>query len=981
MPAASQRAATNRLVSRSLPEHHQSPQALHPLTTTSHSHPAPSSRLHPPDKSSSAGSFLHASPSQVHDPSRMAPPLSVQLRRYWKKLNETDSTGKRSRFAQAFAAFKMGLYFKLFITSILLVRIASHSSQRAFPSSARLPDDHFRLLSSSPHLTHRGTGATSRVRIVVITQTGYSDRLHSLLKSLGEADYDHDAAALDVWMFSSSACNYLPLPLYPLAVALFGPPRFDHSIPRVVHHLQWPHGPKTLVATRTEPNVAHAWQSNRATRNETLIFFDAANVQSVSPHFYTWLKAARTSLDRSHLTGASVLSLDAIPLADGVPSGDNAVLVDAFFPATGAFSPTPDVWVTFQKWFALRTRSWFARPKLPGVLFHVGGYSLLEAMRMYPTHAWFAQFLSEYRERVVHPVLPDRRTLLLRAHGTTAGAIPGSGRRPNFIPRSLLHLDRRAEQDANLLFTPSTASTTYVGTVVNTAMHIPARPVVVNPNLSVTSIAEDDASMDHSRDHDLEHDHELTLFGSSDAIAKYRSTRAVVGGFARARGTASVSMMLVTTETMPLAHSWLCNVAALGITPPALVLVAADDSVAKMLSAFVSRHARVRHDALVVSMRGALRPLASEADRRAIATAVAPHDRERARNVLAVLKRDPDWRLMLLRCLLLRDLLGDGLAVLQLDPAQVWFDDPMPYFDHLFTPPWSASSSSSSTASSSSTSGTTDAVIRPDDSAAGLVDDARDPDAVMAAGSDDELSPGLMMVRPTVGTRHLFARVVDRLFFLSASASFASAATAGAANEGVVVGPGKVRGSSSRRASVVNEQTIVTALVCGRDWSYARRFPRIKAALLDRALFVDARWMDDLLGDGAQQAHRGGARQQQQESEQQQQQQPVTVRNNPAGASVADKVARAKQFGLWFVRVNNTDSARSCDDHAVLAAAKMERPGSGTANSNNYYYHNNNNNINSSNNNINGDRPTGQRRGVGAAGRRRTAFKHSRQSR
>lgn len=87
------------------------------------------------------------------------------------------------------------------------------------------------------------------------------------------------------------------------------------------------------------------------------------------------------------------------------------------------------------------------------------------------------------------------------------------------------------------------------------------------------------------------------------------------------------------------------------------------------------------------------------------------------------------------------------------------------------------------------------------------------------------------------------------MFLLSASAWIALIETTVVTFNGVLTGPCTVC-DISRPARGLQEQIIVTALVGGRYWIYAHLFLRINASLLDRSLFVDARWMDGVLEAG-----------------------------------------------------------------------------------------------------------------------------------
>lgn len=830
MPSTT-RIGANRLVSRSATD----ASASHPYTTppssTSSSAPTPSSTQSTTSRASARSNFQHYDKSSTglqSTLSRNSLSVTLLLRRYWKKLNERDSSGKRSPVAQAFAAFKMGLYFKVFITLVLVLRFVSHSSQRAYPSSSVLPEDHFLSLAANP--------VSPTVRIIVLTQSGYSEPLPKLLKSLADADYDRDTVAVDIWMFASSACNYVPLPLYPLAMAIFGPPRFDHSISPVFDALVWPHGPKRLVAVRTEPDLAHTWQSNRGTANETLVFVDGTIARMLSPSFYIWLKRVRSATRRGMIANAAVFSLDAITVPEGVPATDSAVILDQFFPANAAFSPSQDVWITFQKWYVLATRSWFARPSLPRSL-ALGGYSFLDFLRMHPTRAWFAQFLSTYSERVVYPVLHGNHSLVLRSLGSTAGAIAGSGLVSN------VHLDQLAEFDENLLED---------GSLNNIA--VPERPMLVKANGSVLTT---DEPLAMSFDQTSGRTRRATIADivSSDVVWKYHDVLRRIGDFARSRGSESISFTMVTAAFVQTTFSWLCNVATLDIVPAAIVMIASEDKVARELIEFLSQRPRLKQGSLVISMHGAI-----------VATDKDP-------NAPLLFGTSAYWLLMLQRTFLLRDLLDRGLSILQFETDQIWLSDPLPYIRHE---------------------------LRQERSTDGRVEDFRIPDVIVTTDTLKDVPGNFMYLRPTVGTRHLMSMVVDR-FLMSYQSSRSSRAA-----------------RRNRFHYIANDQSIITTLVTGRDWVYARRYPKVKISVLNRDLFVDGQWFADFEDE------KGDVVKHRRHYTSETSLYPVIVNNNFL-VGVEAKADRAKRFGFWFVQKEKGEDNEAewrCDEEAVRKAAK-----------------------------------------------------------
>lgn len=590
----------------------------------------------PPEKSSSAygGPLL---PTSVPKTSP-SPPCLVMLRRYWKKLNDKDAFGQRSRIGTMIAAFKMGLYFKVFIAVILFLRFASHSSQRSYPTGSVTRENHFYALASAP--------VSPSLRIAVVTESGYADNVKTLLRSLAKADYDRDIVALDVWMFASSTCDYLPLPIYPLGMAIFGPPRFDHSIPPVVHDIEWPHGEKTLVALRSEPDWAGLWESSRGTANETLLFIDATTATMLSPGFYLWLKRARLATQRGMTANAGVFSLDPVNIPDGVPSSDRAVLLEQFFPASSAFSPSKDVWTTFLKWHAKQTRIWFARPSLrkDG---SVGGYDIIDSLRVDPVRAWFAQFMNLYRERVVHPVLPENSTLVLRAGRTTGAKAAGTGR------DGPVHIHRLSEVETNL----------FEGSLKDVS--VPERPVLVKEN---GTVATPDAAFGilEQKIPGKTRGANIDDLVDQSAAKVYRDVLRRIAEFARSRGSQSVSFTLATGSFVDTTLSWLCNVVSLDIVPPAMVIVTSDDKVASQLTKFIAKHPRLEQGSLIISMQGTIK---------AVVYAASP-------DAALHFGTSEYWMLMLQRTFLLRDLLQYGISVLHFETDQIWLSDPMPYIQH-----------------------------------------------------------------------------------------------------------------------------------------------------------------------------------------------------------------------------------------------------------------------------------------------------------
>ncbi|CAN8077290.1 unnamed protein product [Agarophyton chilense] len=698
--------------------------------------------------------FSHSAANITASVSTHSASLLKSLRKFWRRLNQ-DTAGKRSRLSHMIAAFKMGLYFKVFITLLLVLRFASHSSQRTYPSQALLRNHHLHNIASAP--------VSPAMRIVVVSHAATSDDLRTLLHSLSKADYEKDTVSLDVWLFASSLCDYFPLPLYPLAMAIFGPPRFDHSIPQVVQSAVWPHGHKTLIAHRAEPDFSKLWESSSGTANETLLFIDASVTKSVSPAFYTWLKRTRQAIDRGMIANAGVISLDSVVVPDVVPTSDRAVMLEQFFPATSAFSPTQDVWITFLKWYEMHTRSWFAHPTLNREL-NLGGYDFIEALRISPVRAWFAQFLDLYRERVLHPMMQEKETLLVRLARTTGPRVSGAGQ-----PYQV-HLDPQSELDANL----------FEGTLKDTV--VPEQPVLVKWDAMVTT-ADAGYGLSSANIAGKTRSAAIEDLLSKEGAIMYRNVLRRIGEFARSRGTSTVSFTLATAEVLQTTMSWLCNVAALDIAPPAMVIVTSEQNIADELRKFMSLHPRLEQGSLIISLEGAI-------------MAISGADSPDARLKYGTTEY---WALILQRTFLLRDLLEHGVSILHFETDQIWLSDPMPYVQHE---------------------------LKFDGSSGSLIEDFRYPDIVVSR-SGNEIAGDFIYFRSSISTRQLLSTVVDR-FFVSYSE--------------LVRVP---RSKGEDKLVIANDQTLLTALVLGGDAKYRGKYPGVKYKELNKELFVDGRWFLD----------------------------------------------------------------------------------------------------------------------------------------
>lgn len=734
--------------------------------------------------------------------------------------------------ARSFTAFKMGLYFKVLITAILILRFAHHSSQRTLPIDSLTPEQHFYALSSAP--------VSPSMRIVVVTQSGHAENVAGLLKSLSNADFDRDTVALDVWMFFSSTCDYLPLPLYPLGMAVFGLPRFDHSIAPAVHDVKWVHGEKTLVAQRSRQDWSRLWESSRGTANESLLFIDAALTTSVSPAFYIWLKKARLATDRGMVASAGVVSLDALSIPDSVPNSDHAVLSEQFFPSTSVFSPTQDVWHTFLRWHAMKRRRWLRRPSLSTYL-SLGGYDRLDALRVDPAKAWFSQFLDEYKERVVYPVLPENHTLILRRAGTTGRNVPGTG------GNGVVRIHENAEAESSLL----------EGSLSDIAL--PERPVLVKPHGEV-STPDAPYGLVEGKIPGKERGANIEDLVDKHAASKYKDVLRRIADFARSRGSESISFTLSTGAFLDTTISWLCNVIALDIAPPAIVIVASDDRVEEQLNDFISQHKRIEQGSLVISMQGAVK---------AVAYASSP-------DAALHFGSSEYWMLMLQRTFLIRDLLLHGLSVLLFETDQIWLGDPLPFIRHELHHP-----SISSTAKRSS-----------DDNGSGS------PDMVVTLTTTKEIPGNFFYLRSSLGTRLILSTIVDR-FFVSYQRSL------------------KTKAAKEKRFHyIANDQSLLTDLVLGNDWRFARRFPRVRYSVLNDQLFVDGTWFLDFEDEN-------GAKVTKRKHYTSETSLYPVVLNNNFLIGVDAKMKRAQRFGFWFMKKNPTDLSPICDEPAIKKATNF----------------------------------------------------------
>jgi hypothetical protein len=601
--------------------------------------------------------------------------LYVRARRFWKRIGDKDS-GYHPLLTRAvrlaFRAAKLGIYLKIIIVCVLFLRLACHSAQMATPSAAISPSTHLAAIRTAAH--------PPALRIIVITAHGDPAGLTALLSSLETATFEPNiSVALDLWLFTTTKANALPIFLLPLAVALFGPPRFDHNVAAAARSFGWHHGSKTLIATRTEQNWVSTWSPVPNTANETLLFIDAARARSLSPTFYSWLKSAK-----SKRTDVLAYALDALSITpclatkhhgnnnnSGSPAPSvmgNSILIETFFPGTAAFSPTFDGWVTFLKWH--RKHSWglLNSPVLHPAT-RVGSYDRWEAQRVDPVRAWFAQFAYEYEARVVYPMLPDSQVLVVRKPGLsdpayTAGVGVEDVTRSNVdeyhVSRSV-HLSVDAEVRANE-YVDSGASLIFAQPDEETVLKWDGAYDSANSPFGQRT----PSRTDHATDR-IVASRRGSSFGSGDILnvdSSNNHDKAVrqIASFAFQNNQNSVTIVPVSKSSIDSVCNWLCNVGTLHIVPAGLVLLASNDSVGNELRRFVSSSRTLS--------RSQSRPLALVLS---------------LQHVLTRTPSSPRWssgaevRLTLDRALIVRDVLRRGLSVFLTSSDQVWLHDPVPY--------------------------------------------------------------------------------------------------------------------------------------------------------------------------------------------------------------------------------------------------------------------------------------------------------------
>lgn len=750
--------------------------------------------------------------------------LASRVRRAWKRWSSED--GRRTRVGAMVAAFKMGIYFKVFITLLIAGRFLFSSVQMSFPTSAIDVDAHHSRLRSSTH--------APAARVIVVAERGDAHKLSALLRSLSSARYGGAKVDLDVWTFRSSMCNAVPLPLYPLAVVVFGPPRFDHSIDSAVASLRWPHGRKTFVAVKDEPDWARTWIATSGTANETIVFVDATSARAVSPAYYEWLVAARARMGAGTRVNAAVFALDAVG-APGAKPGTGAVLTEAFMPATTVFSPTQDAWSAFLEWHEKQSARWFSRPRIPRAL-RTSGYDLIKSFRVHPLRAWFSQFLFNFEERVVHPILPGGKALILHTSKPVNGRRRGAG-----------------EVWGVHLVSPADLSGLFSGSVDK--LPIPEKPKVlkwdasINPYGSAFGIETSGISTQIQLVR-------LQDVMSAEGATKYLAELDHVVEFSNTRAAGSpLWIMVVSGANANEVLSWLCNVATLGIVPKPLVLFAADARVAARLKKFVAEQPALLKETLVVSLDGALGALQRADD---TMTPGSP----------------ADLRQLVEHAVLVRDLLGHGVALVQMHNSQIWLEDPQL---HLRT-----------------------AVDLGEQFAFGerVPGTVGGPEMVVAGTEGASIRDSLLFVRPTPATRRLWSEVASRLY-----REYRESMDVGdESRPGALANWWRGSGESGEAHVVLSE------LLLGNDKWYRHNMPSVKYASLSGERFVGGAWLDAFGGGGSTHVVL----------------RPAVISNDGLGSEDA-RAARARRAGMWFW------SGRCDGDVVRRAGRQLTRKRSGIA--------------------------------------------------
>lgn len=744
--------------------------------------------------------------------------VSARTRRLWKRLSESRSRPAVLLHA-ALRAFKMGVYFKVFITAVLVLRLASHSAQMQFPAGAVGVSEHARLVQEEEaRAAVRGGGVRGKtLRLVVLGTSGDPAGLHNLLLSLDAARYTehgdfevtsnglrksasgsrrrHRAdppvnVSLDIWLFARSWANAMPVVFLPLAVAVFGPPRFDHGAAAVARDFKWRHGAKHIVAQRSEPDWTLVWTPSMAASNETVVLLDASRARAVAPTFYHWLSLAQTSRP-----DVAAYALDGISFPPPRPSdgGDtdvgNSVAIEALLPATAALSPSRDAWIAFLRWRRLRSRHFWAKPALPRAL-RINGYDWWDALCVDPTRAWFTQFAYEYQARILHPVLPDRQVLIVRKPGWTDG-VAGAG------SQGSVHLSVDAEVRINahnegdegeprFSFAPSYSltvlkwggsranmSSTFGEPIDDEGVSGREKASLSRKRTRAPQVISEGDRVRRVSVHDLVA--QAGVDGAEDARrieALHAKTVHQLVAHGLENGNGMLALTAVDGEDgLDAAYSWLCNVDTLQISPPALAVLVRDERVALRLRHFADG---------VTSWRGNL-PL-----------------------VLALHTGYPEVE----TALVVRDVLDRGITVFRFSVSHVWLSDPMFYISNALS------------------SSAYEAPVSAENGMSRLNEDGMSSsvDIVTAQNSKGEVSPSFILLRPTFNARFVWSELVAQL-----------------ASEVL------------RRGSLPPHfmQKFLSGLLLGTDRWHARRFPPARWLPLSKDLFVDASWYKGFGDDGA----------------------------------------------------------------------------------------------------------------------------------
>jgi hypothetical protein len=216
----------------------------------------------------------------------------------------------------------------------------------------------------------------------------------------------------------------------------------------------------------------------------------------------------------------------------------------------------------------------------------------------------------------------------------------------------------------------------------------------------------------------------LDLFGSDDTPAGANSHDELVdrvSDFALMQSATMVSFALLPTERhVESAESWLCNVAAKQMIPPAMVLGVSDELVAARLQAFIDL---------------ALAPTVSSARRfqtpkpLVVSLGYSTTGLGNAGGLSHI-----QWRLELAHVLVLRDLLDRGTSVLSLCATQVWLSNPMPYVYSAIT----------------------ESVVAGEDGCM--------PDVVTSVTVEGDIAGGLFYSRASFATRQVWSDVTSTIF-------------------------------------------------------------------------------------------------------------------------------------------------------------------------------------------------------------------------